>query len=341
MIPQLVGFVATFHLLASRLLIRDGSLMVVPRISQVRSENVQDDCWENNHGLAEAVDPESTQELSVLRSPSESLSGRELLSDPNCSSPTPTPRPELSYRSQPALYRSRKRRTIVSSQQVKPFHLGGQRALDKPEQASASSREPTPSLSPVAEREAGDVGESSPCPLERTVIQVDLDLDNPHVPEDNEEAQYRFLRAMEDSINQLRLQSIDAPLVQRLHHDAATEEELMRRSSLVGDIAEVVDNAQRMADVATAKENWSEACVPRRVETESAERERSTEGEQQGERGSASLASSISCASSHSFASAASPVSSGGEETVKRGSMKRSREEDNAGKCTAIKRAGS
>lgn len=268
----------------------------------------------------------------MLRSPSESLSGREILSDPNCSSPTPTPRPELSYRVQPALYRSRKRRTIVSSQQVRPFHLGGQRALEKPEPASASSREPTPSLSPVPEPEPADVGESSPCPLERTVIQVDLDLDNPHVPEDNEEAQFRFLRAMEASINQLRLQTIDTPLVQRLQHDSATEEELMRRSSLVGDIAEVVDNAQRMADATTAKENWSEACVPRRTETEGAERS------------SASWASSISRASSHSLASMASmasPGSSGGEETMKRGSMKRSREEDNAGKCTAIKRAGS
>lgn len=329
MIQQLVGFIMKFHLVASRLLIRDGSLMVVPRVSQVRSENVEDDCWENNHGLAEAVDPESTQELSVLRSPSESLSGREILSDPNCSSPTPTPRPELSYRAQPALYRSRKRRTIVSSQQVRPFHLGGQRALEKPEPASASSREPTPSLSPVPEPEPADVGESSPCPLERTVIQVDLDLDNPHVPEDNEEAQYRFLRAMEASINQLRLQAIDTPLVQRLQHDSATEEELMRRSSLVGDIAEVVDHAQRMADAATAKENWSEACVPYRTETEGAERS------------SASWASSISRASSHSLVSMASPGSSGGEETMKRGSMKRSREEDNAGKCTAIKRAGS
>lgn len=332
MIQPLVGFIAALHLTASRLLIRDGSLMVVPRISQVRSENVRDDCWENNHGLAEAVDPESTQELSVLRSPSESLSGREIQSDPNCSSPTPTPRPELSYRAQPALYRSRKRRTIVSSQQVRPFHLGGQRALEKPEPASASSREPTPSLSPVPEPEPADVAESSPCPLERTVIQVDLDLDNPHVPEDNEEAQYRFLRAMEDSINQLRLQAIDTPLVQRLQHDPATEEELMRWSSLVGDIAEVVDNAQRMADVATAKENWTEACAPRGAEAE---------GEQRAERSSASAASSISCASSHSFASAASPGSSGGEEAVKRGSMKRSREEDNEGRCTAIKRAGS
>ena len=338
MIQQLVDFSKQFHLVASRLLIRDGSLMVVPRMSQVRSENVQDDCWENNHGLAEAVDPESTQELSVLHSPSESLNGREMLSDPNLSSPTPTTHPELSYRVQPSVYRSRNRRTIVSSQHVKPFHLGGQRAVEKTEKASASSEERSPSLSPVAEHEKTDSRESSSCPLERTVIQVDLDLDNPHVPEDNEEAQHRFLRAMEDSINQLRLKSYDTPLVERLQHDSATEEELMRRSSLVGDIAEVVDNVQRMADVATAKENWSEACVQRGTEIESAEKERSTEGEQRAERSSASLASSISCASSASFAS---PASSGGEETMKRGSIKRKREEDNAGKCTAIKRAGS
>lgn len=338
MTQQPVGFAAPFHRLASRMLIRDGSLMVVPRMSQVRTENVQDDCWENNHGLAEAVEPESTQELSVLHSPSESLSGREMLSDPNLSSPTPTRHPELSYRTQPSAYRSRKRRTIVSSQPVKPFHLGGQRAVEKPERASASSEAPTPALSPVAEPDRGDSRDASTCPLERTVIQVDLDLDNPHVPEDNEEAQFRFLRAMEDSINQLRLRSCEAPLVQRLQRDSATEEELMRRSSLVGGIAEVVDNAQRIADAVTAKENWSAACAPRGEEAQGAERERTTEGEERAERSSASLASSISCASSPSLAS---PAASGGEEPVKRGSIKRTREEDNVGKCTAIKRAGS
>ena len=294
--------------IASRPLVRDGSLMVVPRMSVIHSENVNNDCWENNHGLAEAVEPEASQDIPGVNTPAESPPEAEIPSrSSSCESPIPAEPAELTYRVNSPKYRSRKRRTIVSSHRVKPFRLGGQIPREKNEESTSCS-EPSKNSACFDSN-----SKNSPThPLERTVIQVDLDLDNPQVPEDNEEAQQRFFRAMEDSINQLRRKSYDLHLVDVLQRQA-TGDERARRPSLVRGIAEAVDSMQRLADETTGRENCLEGRgggEESRADKEGRDDEESSESE----------------------------AMTRERRNTRRGSIKRDRENDSAGECTAIKR---
>ena len=78
---------------------------------------------------------------------------------------------------------------------------------------------------------------------DHTYVEVNLDLDNPIVPEDNEEAKERFCEAMKASVESLKRNTSIPSFLQQLHEekrDSAAE----RRESLVGGIAEAIERAR-------------------------------------------------------------------------------------------------
>ena len=78
---------------------------------------------------------------------------------------------------------------------------------------------------------------------DHTYVEVNLDLDNPIVPEDNEEAKERFCEAMKASVESLKRSTSIPSFLQQLHEekrDSAAE----RRESLVGGIAEAIERAR-------------------------------------------------------------------------------------------------
>lgn len=78
---------------------------------------------------------------------------------------------------------------------------------------------------------------------EHTYVEVDLDLDNPVVSEDSEEARRRFCAAMKQSVEAMR-QHREVPLFVKQLHEKRGKDGLETRESLVSGIAESVARAK-------------------------------------------------------------------------------------------------
>ena len=89
-------------------------------------------------------------------------------------------------------------------------------------------------------------GETTPqevCSRDHTYVEVNLDLDNPIVPEDNEEAKERFCDAMKASVESLKKNGSIPSFLQQLHEEKR-DSAMERRESLVGGIAEAIERAR-------------------------------------------------------------------------------------------------
>lgn len=91
--------------------------------------------------------------------------------------------------------------------------------------------------------ESDSLLERSSMSRDHTYVEVDLDLDNPVVSEDSEEARKRFYTALKDSVELLR-QNHEVPLFVKQLHEKRGKDGLETRESLVGGIAESVERAK-------------------------------------------------------------------------------------------------
>ena len=90
---------------------------------------------------------------------------------------------------------------------------------------------------------------------EHTYVEVDLDLDNPVVSEDSEEARRRFCAAMKQSVEAMR-QHREVPLFVKQLHEKRGKDGLETRESLVGGIAESVARAKIGRKGRSQRERW-------------------------------------------------------------------------------------
>lgn len=92
-------------------------------------------------------------------------------------------------------------------------------------------------------------------PSECTYIQVDIDLDNPAVSEDDEDAQSRFYHVMEKSLDQIQGIETMPPFIERVHELIRKEDPDYRRESLIRGIADSVEKAKRSFRVSENSES--------------------------------------------------------------------------------------
>ncbi|KAK8824080.1 hypothetical protein WA556_003405 [Blastocystis sp. ATCC 50177/Nand II] len=200
----------------SSALVREGSLVVVPRDSVVAREE-EEDCWEKNVDMNE----EGTSEATV--------DAKEATAQPT---PPVTPSVTPSVTTMPPeAYCLRPRETVIGVARRKEIEEGGSLPTHQGEVEITE----LPS-------ESDSLLERSPS-REHTYVEVDLDLDNPVVSEDSEEARRRFCAAMKQSVEAMR-QHREVPLFVKQLHEKRGKDGLETRESLVGGIAESVARAK-------------------------------------------------------------------------------------------------
>lgn len=92
-------------------------------------------------------------------------------------------------------------------------------------------------------------------PSDCTYIQVDIDLDNPAVSEDDEDAQTRFYQTMEKSLNQVQKIKTIPPFIQQVHELIRKDHPDCRRESLIRGVADSVEKSRRSFKVSENRES--------------------------------------------------------------------------------------
>ena len=73
-----------------------------------------------------------------------------------------------------------------------------------------------------------------------------MDLDNPDVEKDNEEAQNRFYQTLEQSVENIKISLKISPFLDHLDNEMEEKEKMMRRESLLNDISNSIDKAKKV-----------------------------------------------------------------------------------------------
>ena len=88
-----------------------------------------------------------------------------------------------------------------------------------------------------------------------TFVTVDMDLDNPDVERDNEEAQNRFYQTLEQSVENIKISSKIPPFLDHLDNEMEEKEKMMRRESLLNDISNSIDKAKKVENCQSSDES--------------------------------------------------------------------------------------
>lgn len=81
-----------------------------------------------------------------------------------------------------------------------------------------------------------------------------MDLDNPEVEKDNEEAQNHFYHTIEQSVENLKLSTKLPSFLDEINDCIEEKEKMMRRESLLNDISISIDKAKKVENCQSSNE---------------------------------------------------------------------------------------